>query len=433
MADHSATNANAIANSLNLSQNGPKRRILTGKYWLIIALLAASLAVAGWLLRSGSGGKSLAYVTEAVTQGDLVVKVSATGNLQPTTQVDVGSELSGIVEEVLVNDNDVVKKDQVLARLDTSKLKDDVIKSEAGLKSAQAAVRLNKATSKEALINMERLRQAWRLSEGKIPAKSDMTTAEATLEKALANEASAEAAVSQGEAALRSDQTNLSKAEIRSPIDGIVLLRKIEPGQTVAASLQAPVLFTLAQSLTQMDLQVEIDEADVGQVREGQDAEFTVDAYPARTYPARITRVRYGSETTNGVVTYQGVLQVANDDLSLRPGMTATASIVTLKREKSILIPNAALRYAPAAPEAEDDKSSSVVSKLLPHPPMEKKAKTLTIVAKGSGQTVWVLQDGKPVPAAITVGSTDGLQTEVTSGDLRPGDALITDSAKEKP
>ncbi len=432
--DDTKISAENVAASLGLNKESKKKRLLTRKQLVIAALVVLALAVGAIVLQSSGGSAPVKYVTQAASEGDLVVKVSATGNLQPTIEVEVGSELSGIIEDVLVQDNDAVTKDQVLARLDTSKLNDQVTKSEAALKSAQATVQLNKASTREARINYERLQQAWKMSGGKIPSKSELTTAEAAHDKAVANEASSEAAVAQAEATLRSDQTNLSKAEIRAPIDGIVLLRSVEPGQTVAASLQAPVLFKLAQTLTQMELQVEIDEADVGQVREGQEAEFTVDAYPDRTYPAKITRVRYGSETTNGVVTYQGVLQVANDDLSLRPGMTATASIVTLKREKALLISNAALRFMPENPDSGNRNSTSVVSKLMPRPPMtQKRNKAVTVVAKGSGQTVWVLRDGQPVAVSIKVGATDGRQTEVVSGELKAGDDLITDTSKAKP
>ncbi len=401
------------------------------KYVLITGLILL-LGVVWLLLRAPSGEALLSYKTEAVTQSDLVVKVSATGNLQPTTEVDVSSELSGMIEEVLVKDNDQVKKDQMLARLDKSKLEDDVIKSEAALKSAQAAVDVNKATSKEARANLDRLQKAWRLSGGKIPSKSEITTAEASHDKAVANEASALAAVSQAEAVLRSNKTNLSKAEIRSPIDGVVLLRKIEPGQTVAASLEAPVLFVLAQDLKQMELHVQIDEADVGQVKEGQNAEFTVDAYPDRRYPARITRVRYGSETTNGVVTYQGVLDVANDDLSLRPGMTATAKIITQERAAVLLIPNAALRYSPPQRVVP---SSGLMSALMPRPPSDGNSKNVTVVTKGSDQTVWIMRSGesKPSPINIKVGISDGRQTEILSDNLKVGDAIVTESVEKKP
>jgi HlyD family secretion protein len=421
-----------IKDKIGMSMNRlPPRK----KFWLIAGVVL--LFLVGWfLLKPPSGDVPLSYKTETVTQGDLVVRVSATGNLQPTTEVDVSSELSGIIEEVLVKDNDPVKKDQVLARLDKSKLEDDVIKSEAALKSTQASVDVSKAASKEARSNLERLQKAWKLSGGKIPSKSEITTAEASLDKAVANEASALATVSQAEAVLRSNKTNLSKAEIRSTIDGIVLLRKIEPGQTVAASLEAPVLFVLAQDLKQMELHVQIDEADVGQVKEEQSAEFTVDAYPDRYYPARITRVRYGSETTNGVVTYQGVLEVTNDDLSLRPGMTATAKITTQKREKVLLVPNAALRYSPPNGTASaSGKPSGLMSALMPRPPSDAGSKAVTVVAKGSNQTVWVMRQGETKPSLlnIKVGISDGRQTEVVSDNLKAGDAVVTESVEKKP
>jgi HlyD family secretion protein len=206
------------------------------KRGLMAVILLALAAGAGVWWHARGGESRISYTTEKAILGNLVVRVMATGNLQPTTQVDVGSELSGIISEVLANDNDQVKKGQVLARLDSSKLEDQVLKSEAALKAAQATVQLNKAATKEARINLERLKEAWRLSGGKVPSKNEMTTAEASLDKAIANEASAEAAVLQAEATLSSDRTNVAKAEIKSPIDGIVLLRQIEPGQTVAAS-----------------------------------------------------------------------------------------------------------------------------------------------------------------------------------------------------
>lgn len=399
------------------------------KYYIIIGLVLISLGV--WFyIAFANKTKPISYVTESIKQDELIVKISATGNLEPTTQVDVGSELSGTIQEVLVNDNDYVKKEQILARLDTSKLEDQVFKSQASVKSAKASISYNEAIVKEARSNLVRLQEAWKLSKGKIPSKSEMAIAEAALDKAVANKQSAEASVAQAEATLRSDQTNLSKALIRSPIDGIVLLRDVEPGQTVAASLQSPILFVLAQSLAQMELQVDIDEADVGQVKEGQDAEFTVDAYPDRIYPAKIKRVRFGSETMNGVVTYQGVLHVENDDLTLRPGMTATANIITLKKENTVLVPNAALRFVPNLNSQTEKKSAGILSALIPRPPSEDKAKTVKIVAKGANQTVWVLENGVPKPVPIVVGASDGRNTQFVSGELKAGDEVITDSTQ---
>lgn len=396
--------------------------------WLAAAALIA-FAILGYAwLRSDDNARSLRYRTEAMTHGNLVVTVSATCNLQPTNQVDVGSELSGTVEVAFVDDNDQVKRGQILARLDVSKLKDQVGKSEAAVVAAEAQVNQMRATVAEDRANLARLRQVAKLSGGKVPSKSEIQSAEAALQRAIASQASARASVTQARAALKSDQTNLDKASIRSPIDGVVLARQVEPGQTVAASLQAPVLFMLAENLAQMELKVNVDEADVGQVREGQSATFTVDAYPSRRYPARITRVGYGSQTKDGVVSYKTLLNIANDDLSLRPGMTATAEITTAARENVLLVPNAALRFVPPArAQVSDQGSGGLVAKLLPRPPRDTSPKLARTSAKGT-QQVWVLHDGEPAPITVSVGATDGRMTEVTGAELRPGMQVVTES-----
>jgi HlyD family secretion protein len=286
--------------------------------WPLLAGLALLILAGYFLLRPSGEPAGPRFLTEAASRGNLTVSVSASGTLAPTNEVEVGSELSGIVEQVLVDVNDRVKKGQVLARLDTAKLQDAVVRSEANLAAAEAQVRQAAATVAEARSNLARLKHVAELSGGKVPAKSELDTAEATLQRAVAAQASAEAGVAQNRAALKSDRTNLAKASILSPIDGVVLARKVETGQTVAASLSAPVLFKLAEDLAKMELQVKVDEADVGQVKEGLEASFTVDAWPGRKYAARITRVSYGSITTDQVVSYETTLKVDNRDLSLR-------------------------------------------------------------------------------------------------------------------
>ncbi len=391
---------------------------------LLIALAALAYAAFRW----SNAAPQVNYLTEEVARGNLVVTVSATGTLQPTNQVEVGSELSGTIERVLVDDNDHVKKGQELARLDTSKLQDQVTKSSAALVAAEAQVAQMQATVEEAQASLARLRHVAELSGGKVPSKAEMQTAEAALKRATATEASARASVGQARATLKSDQTNLGKATIRSPIDGVVLARKVEPGQTVAASLQAPVLFTLAENLKQMKLEVDVDEADVGQVQDGLQATFKVDAYPNRDYPSRITRTAYGSQTKEGVVSYLTVLEVNNDDLSLRPGMTATASIVTASRENALLVPNAALRFSPASAKPSGS-GGGLVGSIMPRPPRSNVPKRATITpGKGGTQQVWVLRDGQPVAFPVTLGASDGRVTEVTSGGLQPGMAVITES-----
>ncbi|MDP3138975.1 MAG: efflux RND transporter periplasmic adaptor subunit [Burkholderiaceae bacterium] len=424
--------AQEVASRIGLTDPVWARLFKSTATWIVLALLL--VLAAAWVYWRQSGAQTeIRYETDTVTRGDLTVTVSATGNLQPTTKVDVGSELSGTIEAVLVTDNDRVTKGQILARLDDSKLRDQVLKSQASLAAAQAQLHVGEASSEEARGNLERLETAWRLSGGDTPSRNDLEAARSALKKSSANESSAKANVTQAQATLRSDETNLSKSVIRSPITGVVLLRKIEPGQTVAASLNAPVLFTLAQSLTQMELQVNIDEADVGQVQDGQEARFTVDAYASRTYPARIRRVRFGSETTNGVVTYQGVLQVVNDDLSLRPGMTASATIITLRREKVLLLPNAALRYVPTDSGGARKGGSSVTNVLIPRLPGRTPTKAVTVIQAGTEQTVWLLRDGKPQAVSVKVGATNGLHAELVSGNLKEGDRLIVDAIKVAP
>jgi len=404
----------------------------SGGGWRLVGYAVLVVLVIGgawWWLAPGQGGSAVRYVTSAATRGDLTVTVSATGTLQPTNQVDVGSELSGIVVKVMVEDNDAVKAGQVIAQLDTAKLKDAIASSRASLDSARAGVLEAKATVDEAASNLARLEEVARLSGGKVPSKAELDTGRATLARAKAGLAAAKALVTERQATLSSNETNLQKASIKSPINGVVLSREVEPGQTVAASLQAPVLFTLAEDLAQMELQVSVDEADVGQVAEGQRGTFTVDAYPDRRYPAQITRVSFGAQTTDNVVSYLTTLKVDNDDLSLRPGMTATAEIVTSSHQDVMLVPNAALRFTPPSTAAKS--SGSLVQRLMPRPPRSSVTKTVKPNNGTTSRQVWVLRDNAPVAVPVTIGVTDGRNTEIVKGELKAGDAVITDVAGE--
>jgi HlyD family secretion protein len=409
----------------NIVNAAPSR---TGK-WLRLLMVAGLLAaaLAAWLVFFRNNGEQVKYVTEDVAQSRLVVTVSATGNLQPTNQVDLGSELSGTVEKVLAEENDRVKRGQVLAQLDLSKINDQVNKSRAAVMAAEADVAQARATVAESRANLARLRHVSELSGGKVPSKTEMEAAEAAAQRAEAGEANAHASVSQAQASLKSDTTNISKGTIRSPIDGIVLSRKVEPGQTVAASLQAPVLFTIAEDLVQMELQVDVDEADVGLVKPGQPAFFTVDAWPGRKYPARLTRVGFGAQTKDGVVSYKTVLQVKNDDLTLRPGMTATAEITTSIRDNALVVPNAALRFTPTVANKEK-KSDGLIASLLPRAPGREAQKKPP--RNGGKPRVWVLREGKPVEIEVKAGLSNGRQTEILEGALQPGMQVITEMQK---
>lgn len=400
------------------------RRVLIGL--CLLALVAAGV----WYGRSDTPSTGVHYLTEPVVRGDLHVTVTATGTLQPTNQVEVGSELSGIIKSVFVEENDRVEVGQELARLDTTKLGAQVLRSRAALKSAEAKVRQAAASVREARANLARLRQVAELSGGKMPAPADIDAAEATLARADADQASAEAAVSESQAALEVDETDLAKASIRSPINGIVLTRSVETGQTVAASLQAPVLFTLAEDLTQMELHVDVDEADVGQVREGQSASFNVDAYPDKLFPAQITRVSFGSQTVEGVVTYETVMRVENNDLSLRPGMTATADITVEERSGVLKVPNAALRFTPPrTATGNGQRPGGFVSSLMPRPPRSVTGRRASQQnGDGAARQVWILRDGQPRAVVVTTGANDGRMTEIVSGGLEADMAVIVDS-----
>ena len=411
-----------VAKTLGVAGTKPRRR----RWWLWAG--AALLVVIVLLPALGREPRPVKYVTQPARRGNLVVTVSATGTLEPLKEVEVGIEVSGTIKSVEADYNAEVKVGQVLARLDTTRLEAQAQQSEAALEVAGAKVLQAQASVQEAEAQLGRLNRVRELSGGKMPSQNDLDTAKANLARYKADEASAKASVAQAQAALNVIRTDLSKAVIRSPINGVVLKRAVEPGQTVAASFQAPVLFTLAEDLTQMELQVDVDEADVGQVREGQEATFTVDAYPDRTFPARITQVRFGSQTVEGVVTYKTVLKVDNSSLALRPGMTATAVITVNRRGNALLVPNAALRFVPAVKEASGpSRGGGLVGMLLPRPPGLGEKKAEEPDSKNKEQRVWTVRDGQLVPLSIIKAATDGVQTEVVSGQVEPGMELVTD------
>lgn len=401
-------------------------RLLRFFAWCLL-LAGLGAAVFFWLNRDTTA--TVSYETAPVERGNLVITVSATGTLEPIKTVDVGIEVSGTVKTVEVDYNDRVAVGQVLAQIDTSKLEAQALQSEAALESAKAKLMQAEATVQEAKAQMARLEEVRKLSDGKMPSKYDFDAQKAALARAEADRAGAKAAVSQAQATVDVNRSDLAKAVVHSPVNGVVLERSVEPGQTVAAMFQSPVLFTLAEDLTQMELQADVDEADVGKVREGQDATFTVDAYPDQVFPAKTTQVRYGSETVDGVVTYKTVLSVDNSELILRPGMTATATIIVDKREDVVLAPNTALRYTPVTDTAPKGQAGGgmLLSKILPRPPASTPTPRENPNVKSKEQDVWVLKDGQMTAVKITKGLSDGKMTEVVSGALEPGMNLVTD------
>lgn len=383
-------------------------------------LMTVAAAYAYWSYTGKEAG--VHYTTEAAARGNLTVIVTATGSLQPTTKVEISSELSGTVRKVNVDYNSKVEAGAVLAELDLDKTIATVDSSRAKLAAAKAKVTEAEAT----VVQKDRILARKKTLAGKqFASELDLDTAEADYQRAVAEAASAKADVGVAEADLKLNETNLTKSKIITPISGIVLQRNVDPGQTVASSLQAPVLFSIAEDLRQMELQVDVDEADVGKVKVGQTATFSVDAFPDRRFPATIRDVRYASETIQGVVTYKAVLTIDNSELLLRPGMTATAEIMVLEIKDALLAPNAALRYRP--PANGQEQSVSFLRRILPGPPRFRPASARD--ETGPNRTIWVLRGGQPAEAKVVIGSSDGKLTEIKEGELKPGDLVITDQS----
>ena len=410
--------------------------------WASAAVLALLLAGLWWWLDRRAAQAEPVYGTHVLTRGDLTLSVSANGSLQPTRALNIGSELSGTVLRVLVDVNDRVKKGQVLVELDSAKLRGQILRSQAALQAAAARLDLVAATQAQAAATLARLEQVAQLSGGQVPALTELDAARAGLARAQADVASARAGGDDARAALATDRINLSKASISSPADGIVLSRSVEPGNAVAASLQAVTLLVIAEDLSRLRLWVYVDEADVGAVQVGQAADFTVSAYPTRKFPARITRVGFGSTISDNVVTYLSDLAVDNADLSLRPGMTATATITATQRHDVLLVPNAALRFTPSAAGDAAASGKSVASRLLPSMPRGGTRRQAAAGAStATARQVWVLpgaaepgqqgtkEAGRGVPQAVAVlpGISDGRMTEIIGGDLKAGMRVITD------
>ncbi|HEX4079874.1 MAG TPA: efflux RND transporter periplasmic adaptor subunit [Rhizomicrobium sp.] len=379
-----------LESRLGLGRKKKRRR------WLWAGLVLLVLGTGTWFyLRSGAAHT---YVTRPVTRGTLAVTVSATGTLAPRNQVDVGAEVSGRIDKLNVDFNDHVKKGQVLALINTDQYVAQLQQAKASLAQAEATLQQSSLThtryaelGKHNAISLELL-----------------NTSRGDLARAVAGVKLARAQVEQ-------DQTLLSYCTIYSPIDGVVLDRKVSAGQTVASTFSTPVLYTLASDLSQMELDVDIDEADVGLIRSGARATFTVDAYPTRIFQALLISIHNAPKTVQGVVTYQGVLRERNEGGLLRPGMTATAEIEAATIRNALLVPNAALRFVPP----EDVKKNAP-----PAPP------TLNGL---NGGRVWT-ENGKTLkPHDLRLGATDGRSTQVLTGDLKPGEEVVTDLADKPP
>lgn len=402
-----------------LGEHAPPRRTLFGRAWrwLLPLAIAATAGLLGW----GYFGRGEAYIyaTETAVRGDLTVRVTATGTVQPVAQVEISSEISGIVRKVNVDYNSIVRRGDVLAELDKGTLEANLASARAKLAVARANVAKAKAAADAAMTTYQRQTA---LFERGVASAQALEEARQNRDANAAALQAAEAEVEVAAADLQLAETNLARAKITSPIDGVVLTRSVNVGSTVAASLSAPVLFVIAGDLKEMEVQVDVDEADIGNVAVGQSATFSVDAYPDRSFPAEITDIRIVPETVNNVVTYKALLKVDNGDLLLRPGMTATADIVVKTVRDALLVPNAALRFAP--PERPRRRSGGIFG--LFRPP--RMGAVTRVESAGPGRSVWVMRDGGPVRVPVTVGASDGQRTEIVSGGIAVGDELIVDA-----
>jgi len=408
------------------------------RVWIPALLLL--LALIGWLVWGGEDAGP-EYITEEVETRSLDLVVTATGNLRPTNQVEVGSEVSGRIDAVLVDVNDRVAQGQVLARINTDVIDDQITQQRANLSASRAQVEQARATLDVDVAQLERLREVYRISDGRVPSQQELAAAEGAVRRGRATVASAQANVTSAQASLATAVTNRDRATIRSPVSGVVLVRQVEPGQTVAASFNTPTLFVLAEDLAVMQLRVKVDEADVGQVEAGQGATFTVDAYPGRQFPAQVERVDLASGNiattdtaatqTNAVVEYEARLTVDNASGLLRPGMTATANIETENTAAQLVVPNGALRFEP--PEEEEAGGVQIAGGDGEQFGLEREEERATIGA-GSRQTIHVLgDDGQLRPIMVTTGLSDGRYTVVTSDELEPGMKVVTAIRAETP
>jgi HlyD family secretion protein len=435
--------AQALAGDPEVLKKLGAGRTSSGRRWLVRALLLGAVAATGagiWHFRKQAElQKQPSYVTAPVERGDLRETVTATGTLSPLDSVEVGAEVTGRVTRVLVDINDRVTKDQVLVEIDTEQLQSRVDESQAQLRSAQASQANAKATVKEAESKAVRARE---MHQRGLISDQDLEAAEATLERAKASVSTSSAQTTVAMASLSSAKTSLGKAIIRSPLDGIVLSRTIEPGQTVTSGFQTPVLFTLARALTQMQLDIDVDEADVGRVREGQEATFVVDAYPKQVFRSKLVKLGNLPKPETTVVTYQATLTVENPERLLKPGMTATATIVTSEEKDVLSVPNAALRFEPPAPPG-----SAQAAPGLPLPGlggnMRGMGRPRTPRPQGSAgpggaervrrQHVYVLKQGVLSKVRVEVGATDGRRTAVKGEGIGPGTEVVVDITEQKP
>lgn len=416
---------NNLENELNsyANKSGSKKFI-----WLILILLIVGAGAYYYFFYMNKGNQSdeVTFITKTVTKGDVIVSVSATGNLAPTNSVDIGIEVSGTLKEIYVDFNDKVEIGQVLAKIDTAKLQSKVDSSKASLTIARANLKEGQVSLKSKKVEYNRIQKMYKKSGGKYPSKNEVDDSMFTYQSGQASLEATKAKVLQAQYNLKTDEENLEKAVVKSSINGIVLDRAVEVGQTVAATNSTPTLFTVAKDLSKMELIVNIDEADVANIKKDLDVEFTVDAYPDEKFKGKIRQVRYNPIETSGVITYETVVLLNNDQLLLRPGMTATAQIFTKQLRDQVLIPNAAFRFKPKNNQSNTKNKSMKDVMSGSRGPRKSRNKSSKEVKKTTAmKMIYVLVEGEEKRVRVKIIDTDGQFTAVESRNLNEGDEII--------
>ncbi|MCT7646632.1 efflux RND transporter periplasmic adaptor subunit [Aliarcobacter butzleri] len=396
-----------------------KKRINRKFIYIAIAIVSFLAIVLFFIFNGNDKSNKIEYITKKVTQGDLSVVVSTTGNLNPTNSVEIGIEVSGTLKEIFVDFNDEVKAGQILAKIDTVKLQSQVDSSTAALAIAVANQKESQVLLNNKKTLYDRTLNMYKNSGGKYPSKNELDDTRFSYEAAIESLEAAKAKVLQAQSNLKTDKQNLEKASVKSSIDGIVLNREVEVGQTLAATMSAPKLFTIAKDLTNMDLIVSIDEADVADIKKDLPVTFTVDAYPNKVFNGKVKQVRLNPVDTNGVVTYETVVSVDNEDLLLKPGMTATAKIITKESKNKLLIPNGALRFKP---KMQEQKNGGVN---LVGPNMNRPANVARDLSKKELSPIFILENNQPKRVMVKVLDSDGKLTSIESEELKVNDEVI--------
>jgi HlyD family secretion protein len=412
-----------------------KRRKIAVSAALTVLIVAAGV----WRWRAGSRSAAPSLETAVVDRGRIVAKVTATGTLSALVTVQVGSQVSGRIASIDVDFNSPVKKGQIIARIDPQLFEASVEQARANAVAAQGNLTKAKAQALDAQRQLERARA---LAERNLVAKADLDTAQATADAAKASVEAAEGTVAQAKAGLNQAQVNLAYTKIVSPTNGVVISRNVDVGQTVAASLQAPTLFVIAEDLAKMQVDTSVAEADVGRLTAGMAASFTVDAFPGEVFQGTVRQVRNAPQTVQNVVTYDAVIDVANPELKLKPGMTATATFVYAQKDDVLRVPNAALRFRPppgfggkggSSPRSAGGlggrAQAAETAGPAPGAAPAQAGQRRPTSGEGRGRTVWVVRGERPEPVRIVPGISDGSVTEIVSGDLQEGDRVVTDAA----